>query len=83
MTYIGFSGIITNQLGQLSSSAPELEILTTNGTPFSRGITVSRHIPCYLFFVRIPNQEPHIPQKSMESPVNLSVDMTPTGKSPD
>ena len=32
MTYIGFSGIIDSQLGQLSSSAPELKILTTNGT---------------------------------------------------
>ena len=32
MTYIGFNGIITSQLVQLSSSAPKLEILTTNGT---------------------------------------------------
>jgi hypothetical protein len=38
MTYIGFNGIITNQLGQLSSSAPqELEILTTNGTSLQPG----------------------------------------------
>ena len=32
MTYIGFNGIIANQLVQLNSSTQELEILTTNGT---------------------------------------------------
>jgi len=41
MTYIGFNGIITNQLGQLSSSAPELEILTTNGTSLQPGYYLS------------------------------------------
>ena len=37
MTYIGFNGIITNQLAQLSSSTPELQILTTNGTSLQPG----------------------------------------------
>jgi hypothetical protein len=37
MTYIGFNGIITNQLVQLSSSTPELQILTTNGTSLQPG----------------------------------------------
>jgi uncharacterized paraquat-inducible protein A len=37
MTYIGFNGIIDSQLGQLSSSAPELVILTTNGTSLQPG----------------------------------------------
>jgi len=65
MTYIGFNGIITNQLGQLSSSVQELEILTTNGTPFSRGITCSLHTPCWRYFIRIPNQKTSHFQKSM------------------
>jgi len=37
MTYIGFNGIITNQLGQLSSATQDLEILTTNGTSLQPG----------------------------------------------
>jgi hypothetical protein len=37
MTYIGFNGIITSQLVQLSSSTQELEILTTNGTSLQPG----------------------------------------------
>ena len=37
MTYIGFNGIIANQLVQLNSSTQELEILTTNGTSLQPG----------------------------------------------
>ena len=37
MAYIGFNGIITDQLAQLNSSAQELEILTTNGTSLQPG----------------------------------------------
>jgi hypothetical protein len=37
MTYIGFNGIISSQFAQLSSSAPELQILTTNGTSLQPG----------------------------------------------
>jgi len=37
MTYIGFNGIITNQFVQLNSAAPELQILTTNGTSLQPG----------------------------------------------
>jgi hypothetical protein len=37
MTYIGFNGIITNQLVQLNSATQELEILTTNGTSLQPG----------------------------------------------
>ena len=37
MAYIGFSGIITSQLGELSSAAPEVAILTTNGTSLQPG----------------------------------------------
>ena len=37
MTYIGFNGIITNQLAQINSSTRELQILTTNGTSLQPG----------------------------------------------
>jgi len=37
MAYVGFSGIITSQLGELSSAAPEAAILTTNGTSLQPG----------------------------------------------
>lgn len=42
MSYIGFNGIINSQLGNLSSSAGELDVLTTNGTSLQPGF--------YLFF---------------------------------
>lgn len=37
MAYIGFNGIITNQLGHLSSIDQEIVILTTNGTSLQPG----------------------------------------------
>ncbi len=37
MAYIGFNGIITNQLGQLNPSDQNLVILTTNGTSLQPG----------------------------------------------
>jgi hypothetical protein len=37
MAYIGFRGIITSQLDQLSSAAKDLDILTTNGTSLQPG----------------------------------------------
>jgi len=37
MAYIGFNGIITSQLVQLSSEGQELVILTTNGTSLQPG----------------------------------------------
>ena len=37
MAYIGFNGIITSQLGHLSSAGQELVILTTNGTSLQPG----------------------------------------------
>lgn len=37
MAYIGFNGIIDNQFVKLSSSAPELELFTTNGTVLQPG----------------------------------------------
>lgn len=37
MAYIGFNGIITSQLGHLSSADQELVILTTNGTSLQPG----------------------------------------------
>ena len=37
MAYIGFNGIITSQLGHLSSEGQELVILTTNGTSLQPG----------------------------------------------
>jgi hypothetical protein len=37
MAYVGFNGIITSQLGELSSAAPEAAILTTNGTSLQPG----------------------------------------------
>ncbi len=37
MAYIGFNGILDNQFVKLSSSTPELEFLTTNGTALQPG----------------------------------------------
>lgn len=37
MAYIGFNGIITSQLGQLSSASRDLELVTTNGTSLQPG----------------------------------------------
>jgi len=37
MAYIGFNGIITSQLGQLSSASQEVVILTTNGPSLQPG----------------------------------------------
>ncbi len=37
MAYIGFNGIINSQLGSLSSTAPNLELITTNGTSLQPG----------------------------------------------
>lgn len=37
MAYIGFDGIIANQLGHLNSSSDELVLLTTNGTSLQPG----------------------------------------------
>lgn len=37
MTYIGFNGIITNQLDQLNETGPGLDVLTTNGTSLQPG----------------------------------------------
>jgi Paraquat-inducible protein A len=37
MAYIGFNGIVTGQLGQLSSAGQEQMILTTNGTSLQPG----------------------------------------------
>jgi hypothetical protein len=37
MAYIGFNGIISSQLGQLSSASRELDIVTTNGTSLQPG----------------------------------------------
>lgn len=37
MAYIGFNGIIANQLGQLNSTGQDVTILTTNGTTLQPG----------------------------------------------
>ena len=37
MAYIGFSGIVTNQLSEMSAAAPEVAMLTTNGTLLQPG----------------------------------------------
>ena len=37
MAYIGFNGIIANQLGHLNSSSEEMVLLTTNGTSLQPG----------------------------------------------
>jgi paraquat-inducible protein A len=37
MTYIGFNGIITSQLGQLNESGPQMDLLATNGTSLQPG----------------------------------------------
>ena len=84
MTYIGFSGIIDSQLGQLSSSAPELKILTTNGTFLQPGYYLFlTYTLLALFLSGFLTRKPHIPRKSMEGPVNFSADLTPAEKSAD
>jgi hypothetical protein len=63
MTYIGFNGIITNQLAQLSSSAPELEILTTNGTSLQPGFYLFlTYTLLALFLSGFLTRKPHIPR---------------------
>jgi hypothetical protein len=37
MAYVGFSGILTEQLHQLENSAARAEILTTNGSSLQTG----------------------------------------------
>jgi hypothetical protein len=67
MTYIGFNGIITNQLGQLSSAAQDLEILTTNGTSLQPGYYLFlTYTLLALFLSGFLTRKPHITQKSME-----------------
>ena len=84
MTYIGFNGIITNQLGQLSSSVQELEILTTNGTSLQpRYYLFLTYTLLALFLSGFLTRKPHISQKSMEWPINFSEDLTPVGKGAD
>jgi hypothetical protein len=67
MTYIGFNGIITNQLGQLSSATQDLEILTTNGTSLQPGYYLFlTYTLLALFLSGFLTRKPHITQKSME-----------------
>jgi uncharacterized membrane protein YjdF len=67
MTYIGFNGIITSQLNQLSSSSQELEILTTNGTSLQPGYYLFlTYTLLALFLSGFLTRKPHIPQKNME-----------------
>lgn len=40
MAYIGFNGIITSQLGELSTIDPDMTLLTTNGTTLQPGFYV-------------------------------------------
>jgi hypothetical protein len=67
MTYIGFNGIITSQLNQLSSSTQELEILTTNGTSLQPGYYLFlTYTLLALFLSGFLTRKPHIPQKNMK-----------------
>ena len=84
MAYIGFNGIITSQLVHLSSSTPELELLTTNGTALQPGYYLFlTYTLLALFLSDLLTRKPHIPRKSMERPVNFPADLTPPGKSAD
>ena len=84
MTYIGFNGIISSQFAQLSSAAPELEILTTNGTALQPGYYLFlTYTLLALFLSGFLTRKPHIPRKSMEGPGNFSADLTPAEKSAD
>jgi len=84
MTYIGFNGIISSQFAQLSSAAPELQILTTNGTALQPGYYLFlTYTLLALFLSGFLTRKPHIPRKSMEGPVNFSADLTPAEKSAD
>jgi hypothetical protein len=68
MTYIGFNGIITNQLAQLSSSAQELQILTTNGTSLQPGFYLFlTYTLLALFLSGFLTRKPHILRKSMHA----------------
>jgi hypothetical protein len=81
MTYIGINGIVTSQLGELSSSTPELEILTTNGTALQPGYFLFlTYTLLALFLSGFLTRKHQIPQKV---PVNFSTDLTPAGKSAD
>jgi hypothetical protein len=72
MTYIGFNGIITDQLVQLNSSTRELEILTTNGTSLQPGFYLFlTYTLLALFMSGFLTRKPHIPRKRMEGQVNL------------
>jgi hypothetical protein len=70
MAYVGFSGIITNQLGELSSAAQEVAILTTNGTSLQPGYYLFlTYTLLALFLSGFLTKKPHISQKSMEGSV--------------
>jgi hypothetical protein len=81
MTYIGFNGIISSQFTQLSSAAPELQILTTNGTVLQPGYYLFlTYTLLALFLSGFLTRKPHIPGNSMEGPVNFSADSSPSEK---
>jgi hypothetical protein len=63
MAYVGFSGIITNQLGELSSAAQEVAILTTNGTSLQPGYYLFlTYTLLALFLSGFLTRKPHISQ---------------------
>ena len=63
MAYVGFSGIMTNQLGELSSAAQEVAILTTNGTSLQPGYYLFlTYTLLALFLSGFLTRKPHISQ---------------------
>jgi len=70
MAYIGFNGMITGQFAQLGSSAPEVEIISTNGTSLQPGYYLFlTYTLLALFLSGFLTRKPCIPRKSTEEQV--------------
>jgi Paraquat-inducible protein A len=66
MAYIGFNGIITSQLGHLSTKGQELVILTTNATALQPGFYLFlTYTLLALFLSGFLNRNPQISNKTM------------------
>jgi Paraquat-inducible protein A len=60
MTFIGFNGIISSQLGQLNETGPQLDILTTNGTSLQPGFYLFlTYVLLGLFLSGFITRKPH------------------------
>jgi len=70
MAYIGFNGMINGQFAQLGSSAPEVEIISTNGTVLQPGYYLFlTYTLLALFLSGFLTRKPIIPGNSMDATV--------------